>query len=515
MGAGKSTLAPLVAGKLGRPWLDLDESIARDAGQPVARIFEVEGEAAFRDRERRALLDACRRDDAPIVAVGGGALVDREARDIAHAHGRVFTLMAPIDVLAERLRHVRDRPLLRGSAREALRALLSARFEAYDDATQVFDTSVASTDVLATRIAKAIAASWSVVSRTPRSRVQVTSTPWDALADEVAGVWPCQLVVVADDTVFPISGARAHDALPTGLYVPPFVFRAGESSKSFAELARIAEHFYRHGIDRRSLVVTRGGGVTSDLGGFAAAIHKRGVRWVAVATSTVAMADAAIGGKTAIDVHDHKNGVGAFHLPVLTIIDPAFAKTELPRNVRSGLAEALKTFAVADAARFDELAPAVSRDVSPSTAAFAALVEGSAAIKAAIVSTDMRDDGARVFLNFGHTVGHALESVGRFSRWTHGEAVSLGMVAACRLGERFGRTPQSVSRRVQEALEHLQLPTTLERADLTEATSFIGGDKKRAGSTVQLVLLGEIAEPMLHPVDVSELQELMPSLATA
>ena len=516
MGVGKSTIAPLVGAELGRPTVDLDEQIARTAGQSIAEIFASLGERRFREIERASLLEALGREDAPVIAAGGGALLEQSSRDVAHRRALVVGLTAPVETLARRLESQGARPLLLGKpSTTSLRVMLDERASSYDDVPLAFDTSLASPHSVASRIARAANAQYEPLSRgRVRSWVQVTDRPWEALANEVARSRPTRVAVVTDQNVAALYLTECCEALGDAPLAPPIVMTAGEGAKSFDGLAHVLRKLLANEMDRGSLVVTLGGGVVSDLGGLAAAIYMRGIPWVAVATSTVAMADAAIGGKTAIDLDGYKNCVGAFHLPLATISAPSLIATEAPRNRRSGLAEALKTFAVADAESFLD-AERFSSDEWEQPATIAGVIRRTVALKASIVASDPHDRGRRRILNFGHTVGHALESVGGFDRWLHGEAVSLGMVAASRIGERLGVTPHALTSRILSALETAGLPTRLAKDDLALAAAAIVADKKRAAGVVTMVLLENVGRAILREIGVEQLQELMRSVGDA
>jgi 3-dehydroquinate synthetase len=272
----------------------------------------------------------------------------------------------------------------------------------------------------------------------------------------------------------------------------------------------IVRDLLARGADRRSVLVALGGGIVTDVGGFAASIFMRGIRWIAVPTTTLAMVDAAIGGKTGVDFDGLKNAIGAFHPPLATIVATAFTETESARAVRGGFAEAVKTLAVADAQGFCAVealgARALDRSERP------AWIAASARAKARIVSDDPREEGRRIILNFGHTLGHAIESLGGFERWTHGEAVALGMSAALEIGVREGITPRGLAGRLTSLLAAAGLPTSVGAVDLPGLAAFVRNDKKRLRHTIRFVLLHDLAEPLVQAFDLAELRRLIASL---
>jgi len=291
------------------------------------------------------------------------------------------------------------------------------------------------------------------------------------------------------------------------------VFTAGEEQKNLATLQRILEQAQRGGIDRTCRVLAFGGGVVTDVGGFVAATWMRGLQWISAPTTLLGMVDASVGGKTAVDLGDGKNAVGAFWQPSGVICDVQWLRSEGDRNYSSALAEVVKTAIVGDSELFRLLEvnseSAIARDVE----FMADVVRRCIRVKARVVGLDEREVGLRAVLNLGHTIGHALEVVGGLGKRTHGEAVSLGLVAACRLGVRLGITPESLEERVVLLLRRLGLPSELGAEELREASGIVGFDKKRVGSSVKFVFAKALGDVIIGPVALEELRRLMPELA--
>ena len=273
-------------------------------------------------------------------------------------------------------------------------------------------------------------------------------------------------------------------------------FAAGEPSKTRETWARLTDAMIDAHFGRDTVVVAVGGGVTADLAGFVAATYMRGVPIVHVPTSLVAMVDAAIGGKTAIDVPAGKNLVGAFHAPSAVLVDPRFLRTLPVAHVREGLVEALKHGAIVDESYFDWIASqarALAREGGPSDAADARrLVERSIEIKTQVVAEDPREQGRRAILNFGHTVGHATEHVLGYALG-HGVAVAHGMIAEARAGESLGVTAPGTAARIAQAVRALELPPVpaLDAPALLEAAA---ADKKNRAGAIRMTLLRRIGE---------------------
>jgi 3-dehydroquinate synthase len=282
---------------------------------------------------------------------------------------------------------------------------------------------------------------------------------------------------------------------------------AGEAHKTRATWAELTDGLLAAGCGRDTVIVAVGGGVVGDVAGFVAATYLRGVPVVQVPTSLLAMIDAAIGGKTAVDVPAGKNLVGAFHPPALIAIDPPLLATLPARELRAGLAEAIKHGAIRDAAYLDALAPDLAALGDPAQATspvMRALIERSVAIKAAVVAADPTERGERAILNFGHTLGHAIEAASGFAL-RHGEAIAIGMVLEARLGERLGVTARGVADRLEALLTDAGLPThsDLPAADLLARTRT---DKKNAAGRVRYALPADfgVFKDWVTPVDDSD-----------
>ena len=304
--------------------------------------------------------------------------------------------------------------------------------------------------------------------------------------------------LIADSNVAPLYAARVRSALGEGrtrLYTIP----AGEENKTRESWSRLTDSLLGDDFGRDSAIVALGGGVVGDLAGFVAATYMRGIPFIQLPTTLLAMVDASIGGKTGVDTPSGKNLVGAFHDPAAVIADPDVLRTLPAEHLRAGLAEAIKHGVIADASHFDEVVGVAPEIVSGSRTAAAALeriVVRSVAIKADVVRRDHREGGVRKTLNFGHTIGHAIELRSEY-RMLHGEAVAVGMVIESRVAERLGVAEPGTSDRVRAAVERTGLPTARPANqspdDILSATR---GDKKARGGVVEYALpvrIGEMA----------------------
>jgi 3-dehydroquinate synthase len=298
--------------------------------------------------------------------------------------------------------------------------------------------------------------------------------------------------------------AAAASLTQAGFQTTAIDVPAGEASKCLAQLGALWDAFAAAGLDRRSAVVTLGGGMIGDLGGFAAATYLRGIDFVQVPTTLLAQVDASVGGKTAIDLPAGKNLVGAFHQPRLVIADLATLRTLPEREYRAGLAEVIKYGVIADAAFFGDLESHREAALRQEIGALTYLVGSSCEIKAQVVGEDERESGLRAILNYGHTIGHAIETVAHF-RYLHGECVSLGMVAAGRLAVTRGLLAESHEQRIRALLAAYGLPTALDEPLPAEAIlEAMLHDKKTRSGELNFVLASHIGEVQVLPVPPEE-----------
>ena len=310
-----------------------------------------------------------------------------------------------------------------------------------------------------------------------------------------------RLVVIADQQVAAIYGTRVVDALAalSGGEVPLLTFPAGEKHKTRATWSTLTDQLTAGGFGRDSAIVALGGGVTGDLAGFVAATYMRGIPVVQVPTTLLAMIDASIGGKTGVDTSAGKNLVGAFHHPSLVVVDPSVLATLAPAELRSGLAEAIKHGVIGDSSYFGWIAANLRQILhgnAPDDATALQLVRRSIEIKVQVVRQDERESGLRKVLNFGHTIGHAVEHVTGYGI-AHGEAVAIGMVAEAFLAERLRLAERGLADSIATVCDAAGLPVRLpDSVSPTEVVSATRTDKKSRGGQVEYALpraLGEMA----------------------
>lgn len=309
-------------------------------------------------------------------------------------------------------------------------------------------------------------------------------------------------VLVSDSNVLPLYGERVKQSLEAaGFSVHTFAFPAGEESKQLSCIAQIYSECAKHRLTRSDFLVALGGGVTGDMTGFAAATYLRGIPFIQIPTSLLAQIDSSVGGKTAVDLPQGKNLVGAFHQPCLVLIDPDTLETLPQRFLSDGMAEAIKYGCIKSRELFDMI---YKEDIRQN---MEELIYRCVDIKREIVQRDEFDTGERMLLNFGHTFGHALEKLYGFSKLSHGEAVGIGMVMMAKCGESMGITKPGTTNEIIAALRKFQLPTSdpMPIDQILSATAF---DKKNSGGMIGLILLKQIGEGFVDRIYRDRLAEL-------
>ncbi len=317
-----------------------------------------------------------------------------------------------------------------------------------------------------------------------------------------------KIAIITDSHVGPLYASLLQESLEKeGFAVTVLTFPAGEGSKNLQTLGFLYDGLAEAGLTRSDAIVALGGGVTGDMGGLAAATFLRGIAFVQIPTSLLATVDSSVGGKVAIDLSGGKNLVGAFYQPKAVYIDPDVLKTLPARYLHDGLAEVIKYGCIMDKELFMMLEK-IQNDAELLTRADE-IIEICCRIKARIVEHDEFDTGERMLLNFGHTLGHAVEKTFCFDRYSHGEGVSIGMVLLTRRSEKLGLTESGTTDRIAELLQKFQLPVAVDmrQEDFLQAIAL---DKKKRGSHLTLILLKKIGESYLLKVEFSELTKYLP-----
>lgn len=492
MGAGKTSVGRRLAAVLGVGFVDADVEIENAAGMTIAEIFARHGEAYFRDGERR-VVSRILGEGPKVIATGGGAFMNPTTRQRIAEGGISVWLKADAEVLMRRVRKRPNRPMLHTQdPEETMRRLIAERYPVYALADFTVVSRDGPHDVMVDMILAALvnglpalerlqsvppaepALKPSTVSVQPATRTTVTvdlgTRRYDIdIADGLLAKAGSRIAAIAPGAACAIltdsNVARHHlDALrrslqDAGLRTAEIIVPAGESAKGWPTFARVCDDIIAAHLERRDLVVALGGGVVGDLGGFAASVIRRGMRFVQVPTTLLAQVDSSVGGKTAINSEHGKNLVGAFHQPIWVLIDPATLATLPAREFRAGYAEVAKYGLIDDAPFFSWLERHWP-DVFAHGPALTEAIARSCRAKAAIVARDETEQGDRALLNLGHTFGHALETLTHFNsdRLVHGEGVAIGMACAMRFSARLGHCPAEDVERVETHLRAVGLP---------------------------------------------------------
>ncbi len=509
-GSGKSTVGRLLADRLGWSFADTDTLIERTAGRSIPDIFREDGEAAFRELEGRALARAARSGEV-VVATGGGAPTHDAGRQVLADGFTVWLAVSPA-VAAERLAAQpadEPRPLLAGDPQARLESLLDARRDDYARS----DASIEVDSLTPGQACEQILRLWEGGGSGPDSGIPgvaaTVSTPGGSYPIVVregalAGLGGlCERIglsgrafVLTDTGSGPLFAATALDSLrAAGFRAESMAIPAGEEHKTLETVQAVYDWLLGERVERGDFLVCLGGGVVTDLGGFAAATVLRGIPFVHVPTTLLGMVDAAIGGKTGVDHAIGKNLVGAFAQPRLVLTDPALLATLPPRHLHGGLAELVKHGFILD----EELVRLLEdRAGDPTNLATEDLIARSTAIKARVVSDDEREAGARTLLNYGHTIGHGIEAAAGFSGYLHGEAVAIGMHAAGRIACEVGLLPVAALGRQQDLLLACGLPQRAEGVDREAVVGAMRSDKKVRAGAISWVLLERIGQAAVH-----------------
>jgi 3-dehydroquinate synthase len=491
-GSGKSTVGRALAANLELPFLDLDGRIEAAAGRSIPEIMAADGEPAFRDLESAALEQAAAEPSA-VIALGGGALLRDGSRRCVEAAGQVVFLHGDLGTLISRLRadQAAPRPLLAGDLEVRLASLLEGRKAHYDSFWLRVATDASEPSEIAAEIQRKLG----------RHHVRGMGRGYDVLVQPgaLASVGEMlqerelrgPVVVVSDSNVAPMHAGPLLDSLREAGYEAKLtVIPAGEENKTLDTVSALWNALLEAGLDRRSTVAALGGGMTGDLAGFAAASYMRGVDWVCLPTSLLAMVDASLGGKTGFDLPAGKNLVGAFHPPRLVLADPHLLSTLPQEEFSSGLAEVVKHGIISDPDLFALCAAGDDRLRDSLEEA----IRRAMAVKVEIIQADPLERGGRAALNLGHTVGHAVETASRYAL-RHGEAVSIGMVLEARLAERLKLAEAGLSEEIGVALAGLglpvRIPANIPRKDILRSMRV---DKKKADGVVRFALPVRIGE---------------------
>ena len=488
MGTGKTTVGHLLAGRFGATFVDLDQEVEKLAGCSIDEIFATRGEAEFR-RLETAMLRQLVAGDNRIIATGGGALVSPENRSLLHPDQTVICLTCDSAELEGRLQSASNRPLLGAGIHHAVTDLLSRRQSAYDQFDQI-DTSGKAPEEVADEIARRVRLAWTSGFKVAIARESSVFFQRGAVGRS-REAFACrhlegEVVLVTDRTVaaLDINQELCTALEAAGCMVHRATIAPGEKYKSLGTVHRLYGICRRHRLDRQAIVVGLGGGVICDVAGMLAATYLRGLTLALVPTTLLAQVDAAIGGKVGVDFDGVKNLVGALHPADLIVVDPDALATLPAERIREGLVEMVKIALV----RSDGLLHLLEElPGDHAVRDHPALIRQAIEEKIRVVQRDPDERGERAILNFGHTVGHALEAASGY-QLSHGDAVSVGMAAETWLAVKKGWCDPRVLERLVALLQRFGLPTGATNLDPGMVSAYMGQDKKRRAGQLRFAL---------------------------
>ena len=528
---GKSVVAQKVAEHLQWTFIDTDDEIVKLSGKTIPEIFKQDGEDKFRQLERKVLRQACQKEKT-VIATGGGAIIDLRNQKLLLETSVVVCLEAKAETIYQRLLHDTlysanpvVRPLLAGdNPLERIRQLKAYRQPYY----AVADWTVHTDNLTLDEVSQEVIKGCRYVSKHHGSK-QSTEADLACIVETATDSYPVFVGwgmlgklgermkqaglsgtanIISDEIVFPIYGARVKKMLEkAGFAVNCCVVPPGEASKNIAQAVKIYDFLIKHRVERNDVIVALGGGMIGDLAGFVAATFLRGLPWLQVPTSLIAMVDASIGGKVAVDHPRGKNLIGAFYQPCLVLADVETLTTLPQRELTSGWAEVIKHGLILDADFLQLLEDKAKDLVKLKPDITSKVIARSAAIKCRVVSEDEKETGKRIILNYGHTIAHGLEAASKYERFLHGEAVAIGMMGAAKLSHRLKLLSQDDVERQKALLQKFGLPTDCSGVPLADVLAAMELDKKVRGKAIQWVLLEDIGKVVIRS-DVGEKEVL-------
>jgi shikimate kinase/3-dehydroquinate synthase len=528
-GTGKSLVAKEAARRLDWDFLDTDDEVVKQIGRPIAEIFRQDGEARFRELERKTIRRACQQRQT-VIAIGGGAIVDPQNYELLARTGLIICLEAKPETIYERLfRQAIDspetevRPLLADdNALERIRQLKASRQPYYANVDWTVHTDNFNIDQVAEEVIRASRLLRRSAPRNDREKArssidkdiaclvetETQSYPvfvgyglLDKLGEKMKqAALSGTATIISDENVFSLYGSKVEGILKdAGFAVNSFVVPPAEETKNMDSAIRIYDFLVEHRAERDDIIVALGGGVVGDLAGFVAATFLRGMFWIQVPTSLAAMVDASIGGKVGVNHPEAKNLIGAFYQPNLVLADPQTLTTLPQRELTSGWAEVIKHGLILNEEFVQFLETNVDGLTKLEPKLLTMAIAHSAAIKAQVVSQDEKErEGKRTILNYGHTIAHGLEATTQYKRFLHGEAVAIGMMGAAKLSQRLGLLPSAAVQRQEALLRKFGLPTGFSGLDLTGITRAMQLDKKTKEKAIRWVLLQDIGKVVIR-----------------
>lgn len=502
MGTGKTAVGKHLSKYLQMDFVDTDEEIEKATGLKISEIFRKHGERYFR-KEESLVVEKVAEQENCVIATGGGIVLNADNMRRLRKKGFIILLEARPEVIARRVCQNEERPLLasHGDLVKRIAALLKERASFYEECDFKINTSALSFEEVAGKALSFLEGQgWDVKGgqAVESLRVNLGERSYEILIG--SGVlhelgryllpfsFAPQVFLITNETVGKLYGAQVTTTLArAGFEVLCYEVPDGEEYKSLDSAYQLYDFALERGLERQGAVIALGGGVISDLAGFVAATYMRGVPLVQVPTTLLAQVDSSVGGKVAVNHPKGKNMIGCFYQPRLVYTDVATLKTLPLRELRAGLAEVIKYGVIWDEGLFCFLEENLGRILALEQEVLVRVARQCCIIKAKVVEKDEKELGLRAILNFGHTVGHALEALTNYQVYRHGEAIAVGMVVAATIAVKRGLLAPESRKRLVSLLERIDLPTRVPYA-AEEVIEIIRRDKKVQKGRIRFVL---------------------------
>jgi len=520
-GTGKSAASKLAAEALGWKLFDMDQIIEEEIGKPISQIFEKNGEEWFRDKESELLLKLSKENNC-IISTGGGLPVKDSNFDIMNNSGYVLTLDASVDIIIKRLKNKSSegenekslRPKLIQSSLPEIIQFKSERSDIYAKSDFTINTNKLSVEEVANNIVYQAekyvdklnslhfeqfdSFCTNVLSKNNQYGVFVGLDIYKYLPEVMNKIINKQKIyLLSDDGSKPYMRKVQQVFELAGKSTTTFVIPQGETSKSLSISSKIYEWLSYEHADRGDVLIGVGGGVVGDITGFVASTYMRGIKFVLVPTTLLSMSDSSIGGKTAVDVNKIKNLVGSFYNPSLVYSDLNSLETLPNRQISSGWAELIKHGFIRDRDLLDQMIQI--QDYKKINDNVSSIIKKSIQIKGEIVTVDENEKyGSRIMLNYGHTLGHAIESSTNLEQYTHGEAVSIGMSFAAKLSNHLNMLSDEDLKLHNHILKKFDLPVSPDNIDWDKCFELIKNDKKVKNGKINWILLESLGKAVVR-----------------
>ncbi len=493
MGTGKTSVGRELSKELGYRFVDTDVLIEEREGMPISLIFKKKGEDYFRQLEQ-AIVKEVSETDRVVVATGGGVIKNKINVEHLGRRGVIIWLKADPEMILKRVMlEGGTRPLLDvDEPLHEINKLLAERLPLYKQADTSVDTNYITPKETAHEIIERLGLDAQTVTVDLKERsydILIGSKVLANLGLRLREFRPSRVAIISNKTIFPLYRDTILKSLRDSRIVPEiFLIPDGEEYKDFLWTYHLHGELLKAKFDRHALLIAVGGGVVGDITGFVAATYMRGIRFIQVPTTVLAQVDSSVGGKTGVNHPLGKNMIGSFYQPSLVLIDVDTLKSLPIREFFAGMAEVIKYGVIEDGELFDYL-KAGREDILSFGDGIIRVIKRSCEIKADVVSKDERESGLRAILNFGHTIGHAVETVTGYRRFLHGEAIAIGMCAAAALAVRMKLLEQSDAALIKELVEMYNLPSGVPGdLDVRELMNAMEVDKKAVAGKLRFIL---------------------------